>query len=112
MNTVQAIQVYFKDMGIEITQPQAADVIALVLNLKFAPVTGPTAKLYRFLRAVDANTGTWQHVYTIQVTQEQINAAVQLTTQIKPVMDCFMWECFNQAGEFEGKIFTDNIKIF
>jgi hypothetical protein len=92
--------------AVNISQEQALHIVELVKGELINNT--PIAKLSRY----SANRKSWEFLYTVKVTQEAIDAALSIALKINPVTDCYMWECYNGSGEFEGKIFTIHANTF
>lgn len=91
---------------VNLTIQQAGKIIELVRGQLDAP--GPVAKLSRY----SALNDKWEYLYTVKTTQQQIDAAITYAINSAPVLNTYLWECYNAAGEPEGKIFTIHANLF
>ena len=66
------------------------------------------AKLHR----KNDQLNSWDSLRNIRTTNEYIHEQIIKALENGPVMDFYMYELFNDAGEFEGRIFTIDQFIF
>lgn len=92
--------------AVNISSEQALHIVELVKGTLIN--SSPVAKLSRY----SLMKRSWEYCYTVKVTQEAIDAALTDALKLTPVTDCYLWECYNAAGEFEGKIFTIHTNTF
>ncbi|MEO5681437.1 MAG: hypothetical protein ABIQ88_02285 [Chitinophagaceae bacterium] len=91
---------------LNLTIDQAQHIIELVQGVKNSP--GPVARLSRW----NENRHSWEFIRSQKTTQENIDTAIMAAIQETPVINVYMWECFNDAGQLEGKIFTIHNNTF
>lgn len=83
---------------------QAQDIINLVT--RYNPVTKAHAKLSRF------GMNGLEVIRTIPTTNEAINQAIQDALAKGPTMGFYKYDLYNDAGEFEGSIFSIDTNLF
>lgn len=93
---------------INCSHAQARALIDIVLTTTGPQPTGAIARLYRY----NAVSSQYDFIYTRQCTNEQIKEAILTALETSPAHGFYMWECYNSAGEFEGKIYTINTQLF
>jgi hypothetical protein len=91
---------------VNLTNDMATDIIALARNEGIEQTAH--VKLFRYNMLKKG----YEIQYTLQSTDELIKANIKEALQKPPVNECYMWECYNSGGEYEGKIFTTNTSLF
>lgn len=91
---------------ININSDMATDIITLAHGQLVENMA--VAKLYRWSELKTC----WELQYAIPATDELIKRNVKDALTTRPVDKCYLWECYNSSGEFEGKIFTVNTNLF
>ena len=78
----------------------------MVLGTRMEP--SAHVKIYKY----DLQTGNYCFYRMVQTDDAEIKKEVLLALDKGPTMKLYMYECFNQSGEFEGKIYSINPNIF
>ena len=91
---------------INITSDMADDVIAMAHDIEINKTA--YAKLYRW----NAAKSNYELMYTVSTTDELIQQNVHDALKKRPADQCYLWECYNSTGQFEGKIYTVNTNLF
>lgn len=60
----------------------------------------------------NSSNNTWEKVKKTYTTEEKINSAILAALDKKPVENFYKFECYNDAGELEGTIYTANSSLF
>lgn len=110
MNAIKHIQQYISQATnglVSITQTQAADILDIAYK-QSGKTNAALAKLYKY----EAQTGNWQFVRTIQVTDEQVKDEIITALSRTPAKQFYRYECYNSTGQFEGNIETVNPCLF
>ncbi len=85
---------------------EAEKVIRLVKQYMDTP--GAHAKLSRY----NSVKNGWDLLRVARTTNEAIKQQIIIALESRPVDHCYMWECYNSEGLFEGKIFTIHTNLF
>ena len=91
---------------INISSDMATDIITLANHQPVENVA--VAKLYRWNELKKG----YELQYAVPATDELIKNNVKQALLTPPVQNCYLWECYNSNGEFEGKIYTVNTNLF
>lgn len=101
---------YLKDQSggrIKISEQQAQYIISLVRKSD-SRITGAFVKLFRY----NATIGSYNFLYCVPTTQEQIDSQILIALEKNLPKEFYLYECYNAAGEIEGKIYTVNPELF
>jgi hypothetical protein len=91
---------------INISSDMATDIITLVNNQPVESIA--VAKLFRWSEL----KSSYELQYAVPATDELIKQNVKEALTKRPIDKFYLWECYNSAGEFEGKIYTVNTNLF
>ena len=110
MNTTNKIIDYLftQSRGVINITPQHAEAIIDLVVYQYARDIKAVAKLYRHNAVID----TWELIRTVHTTDEIIKEQIIIALEKKPPENFLMFECYNQAGQFEGRIYTINPSLF
>lgn len=88
---------------VKLTEAHASHLISMVLSNESAK-----AKLYK----KDWQNSGWILMRTVKTTDEKVNAEIIKALETAPNMDFYMFETYNAAGEFQGRIYTHDQFLF
>ena|ERR1700761_627960 len=93
---------------INLTQSDAQHIIDIVLQNAVNVEGKAFVKISRW----NAVSSTWELIHTKTTTTEAIQVQINEALTKTPTMEFYMYECYNSAMEFEGKIFSASPTLF
>lgn len=91
---------------VNITNDMATEIISLARNEKIEHRAH--VKLFRF----SMQKKGYELQYTQESSDELIEKNIKEAINKPPVNECYMWECYNSQGDYQGKILTTDTNLF
>lgn len=110
--TQQAVKQYIQKVSngvLNITEKHCSDLINLIVSNVHSKRDG-VAKLFKLNAMSNSHTLFLTRSVSDEVIKTEIVKALE--NGIPQTQYLYMWECYNSAGEFEGRIFTMNCDLF
>jgi hypothetical protein len=91
---------------LNITNDMATEIIDIARNDRIEQ--SANAKLFRY----NMQKKAFEILYTVPATDELVKKNIKESLNKAPVNECYMWECYNSEGHYEGKILTTDTNLF